>query len=146
MERNNKIDEITGTITLKDGSTSNFRIGTDGVWMQGGNTSARLAETSEALDSMARVLMEDDMLVSDNDPEYDWEFRIEHPDGDVWTEDELTEDEAEQNVYEYLTTRIPDDAHNMTELSDLIDEIMAHKRGEEIEYHGFLITMNREGE
>ena len=64
-----KITEVKGTITMADGSTSEFRIFTDGGWSQWGANTVRLAETGVALDAMANALMDDDLLASDADGE-----------------------------------------------------------------------------
>ena len=63
-----KITEVKGTITLADGTISEFLIGTDGNWQQwGAVTTERLGRTVDALDAMARALMEDCLLASDSD-------------------------------------------------------------------------------
>lgn len=64
-----KITEITGKITLADGSVSEFTIGTDGGWQQWGATTERLGQTTDALEAMARALNEDNLIVSDYDAE-----------------------------------------------------------------------------
>lgn len=63
-----RIAEVKGTITLTDGSTAQFRIGTDGVWSQWGhNDSRRAGEFVDALDAMARGLTDEDILGTDLD-------------------------------------------------------------------------------
>lgn len=62
-----KINEIKGTITTADGATRDFRIGTDGGWVQWGGPRETLGNTSEALETISRALLEDDLLVSDSD-------------------------------------------------------------------------------
>lgn len=64
-----KISEVKGTITLADGTTSEFSIGTDAGWQQWGATTERLGQTVDAIEVMARALAEDNHLVSDADPE-----------------------------------------------------------------------------
>ena len=66
-----KITEIKGTITLADGTTSEFRIGTDAGWAQWGADRARLGITGEDVETMARALAEDGRLVSDSDEDED---------------------------------------------------------------------------
>lgn len=62
-----KISEITGTITLADGSTSAFRVFTDGGWQQWDANAERLGQTTDALEAMSNALMADELLASSDD-------------------------------------------------------------------------------
>ncbi len=64
-----KIDIIEGTITTADGQKRSFMIATDGGWQQWGNTTEHLGHTSEALEVIARALLEEDLLGSAEDEE-----------------------------------------------------------------------------
>lgn len=66
-----KVREIKGTITTADGKTREFSIGTDGGWEQWGAVPADLGNSVDALEAMARGLLEDDVMVSDNDEDED---------------------------------------------------------------------------
>ena len=56
---------ITGTITLTDGTESQFSIG--GGWMQGGAVTERLSESVAVVEAMVAGLLDADALASDDD-------------------------------------------------------------------------------
>ena len=58
---------ITGTITLPDGSASNFSIGKDGGWQQWGAHPERLGETVEVLEAMTNGLLEAGLMMSEDE-------------------------------------------------------------------------------
>lgn len=62
-----KVAAINGTITMTDGTVSEFSITTDGGWQQWGTPRQRLGESVDAMEAMVRGLLEDDVLASDND-------------------------------------------------------------------------------
>lgn len=71
-----KITLIKGVIETADGNYSEFTIATDGGWQQWGASKERLGHTVGAMEAMARALMEDDLLATDDtepepEPEYD---------------------------------------------------------------------------
>lgn len=74
-----KVREIKGTITLDDGTTSEFRIGKDFGWQQWGADPTRLSRSVKAVDAMAYGLREESVDVvsehdaddEDDDPERD---------------------------------------------------------------------------
>lgn len=68
-----KISRITGTITLTDGTTSEFSIETDGGWQQWAAEPGRLGRTVDAMEALTRALFEDNLLASDDDDDYDVE-------------------------------------------------------------------------
>ena len=65
-----KVASITGAITLEDGTTSEFVIGTDYGWQQWGATQERLGESVAVLDAMVMGFQRDEVrFVSDYDPD-----------------------------------------------------------------------------
>jgi hypothetical protein len=77
-----KVREIKGTITLVDGSVSEFMIGIDGVWQQWGATRERLSESSEVMDALTLGLFDDGLMASSDDedePEEDEDEPAECP-------------------------------------------------------------------
>ena len=62
-----KIENITGMIHTTDGKTRSFTIGEDGGWQQWGASAEDLGNTVDALEAIARVLMEDDLIASVDD-------------------------------------------------------------------------------
>lgn len=62
-----KASEVKGTITLADGSTREFRIGTDGGWQQWGGTHDQLGASVGVVEAMVRGLFEDELLLSEED-------------------------------------------------------------------------------
>lgn len=69
-----KVASIKGTITLADGSESEFQIGTDYGWSQWGAYRERLSETVPVLDAMVMGFQRDEVrFVSDYDEPEDEE-------------------------------------------------------------------------
>lgn len=68
-----KVASVSGTITLADGSVSEFVIGTDYGWQQWGATRERLGTTVGVLEGMVEGMKNAEVrFVSDNDePEED---------------------------------------------------------------------------
>lgn len=66
-----KITDISGTITLTDGTTSDFTIGTDGEWQQWGATTERLGETVNAMETIVAALLDENILATDDDTDDD---------------------------------------------------------------------------
>ena len=64
-----RVERIAGTITLTDGSTSEFSIETDGVWQQWGAAQRRLGQTVDVLDALTRGLFDDDLFASEGEEE-----------------------------------------------------------------------------
>lgn len=60
-----KIQLITGTFTMDDGTSHEFGIGRDGGWQQWGGERDQVAKTVDAIEDMAQAAME--YLVSDCD-------------------------------------------------------------------------------
>jgi len=60
-----KITLVKGVIETADGNYSEFTIATDGAWQQWGASTERLGHTTDAMEAMARALMEDDLLATD---------------------------------------------------------------------------------
>lgn len=69
MHAQTKVQSITGTITLEDGSTSEFSLGTDGGWQQWAAVRERLGCTVGVLETIKDALLVDELLVSDSDEE-----------------------------------------------------------------------------
>lgn len=66
-----KVTEVQGTITLADGSTREFRIGTGGVWSQWGADRNALGASVEAVDAMVQGLLAEELLASESDEDDD---------------------------------------------------------------------------
>jgi hypothetical protein len=66
-----KVKEIRGTITLADGSTSEFSIGIDGGWQQWGATTERLGTSVDVVEAMTLGLFDEGMMASSDDTEDD---------------------------------------------------------------------------
>ena len=64
-----RVERIAGTVTLTDGSTSEFSIAADGLWMQWGAEQRRLGQTVDVMDALTRGLFDDDLLASENEEE-----------------------------------------------------------------------------
>lgn len=62
-----KIQLITGTFTMDDGTSHEFGIGRDGGWQQWGGARGQLAKTVDTIEDMAQAVGE--YLVSDYDEE-----------------------------------------------------------------------------
>ena len=62
-----KVREIKGTITLADGSVSEFMIGRDGVWQQWGARQERLGESVEVIDALTLGLFDEGLMASSDD-------------------------------------------------------------------------------
>jgi hypothetical protein len=63
-----RVASIAGTITLEDGSTSEFRIGTDYGWSQWAAVRERLSQSVPVLDAMVKGMQEEEVrFVSDYD-------------------------------------------------------------------------------
>lgn len=69
MSSSDKIETIAGAITLSNGETSSFIISRDGGWQQWGASRERLSKTSDALEAMSQVLMEEELLETSDDDE-----------------------------------------------------------------------------
>ena len=66
------VAEVKGTITMDDGSTSEFRIGTDFGWSQWGATQDRLSEGVPVMEAMVQGFLDEQIpFASDNDPDED---------------------------------------------------------------------------
>jgi hypothetical protein len=70
-ERDQDVAEVAGTITLRDGTTSEFRIGTDFGWSQWGPVpQERLGLTVGVLEGMIEGMKDAEVrFVSDSDEE-----------------------------------------------------------------------------
>lgn len=66
-----KTSLIKGTITLTDGSESEFQITSDGNWFQWGATTERLGESMDAVEAMTKAVVTDELLAGDDEPEND---------------------------------------------------------------------------
>lgn len=62
MNEDLKIAGIEGTITLTDGTTSQFYLSKDGEWQQWGNTKDNLGVGAEALEQIVNALYDEDLL------------------------------------------------------------------------------------
>lgn len=58
MSAEPRIIEVTGKITLSDGSVSEFDIYADGGWQQWGATRERLGQTVDAVSAMAEAVID----------------------------------------------------------------------------------------
>ncbi|HEX6685548.1 MAG TPA: hypothetical protein VF062_22425 [Candidatus Limnocylindrales bacterium] len=127
-----KISRITGTITLTDGSTSEFSIATDGGWQQWGAEPFRLAETVDALEALTRALFEDDLLASEDDEqEPDEDEPLEWEDAGT---DEPGDQNADSRLYRYAYWSIGPDGSADRWSVELIsrDEDMNEKENESV--------------
>lgn len=79
MSDDPRITDVTGTITLRDGQTVEFRVGTDGGWQQWGNVQRVLARTGETTEAIAQALLELDVLPSDNDDDDEHRDELDDP-------------------------------------------------------------------
>lgn len=69
-ERDHDVAEVKGTITLRDGTTSEFYIGTDFGWSQWGAVTERLGSTVGVLEGMIQGMKDAEVrVVSDYDDE-----------------------------------------------------------------------------
>lgn len=67
-ERSQDVAEVKGTITLRDGTVSEFSIGTDFGWSQWGATTERLGTTVGVLEGMIEGMKDAEVrVVSDYD-------------------------------------------------------------------------------
>lgn len=64
-----KVSEIKGTITLTDGTTSEFSISRDLGWQQWGATTERLGSTVDVMDALVAGLVANDIDVESSDDE-----------------------------------------------------------------------------
>lgn len=69
MHEQRKVQSITGTITLADGTVSEFSLGTDGGWQQWGAQRERLGRSVDVLEAIAQALLAEELVVSDPDPD-----------------------------------------------------------------------------
>lgn len=65
MMNESEFATIEGTITLADGTVSNFNIGESGMWHQWGANTKRLGRTVVHMDAIFEGLMESDLLNMD---------------------------------------------------------------------------------
>jgi hypothetical protein len=66
-QNDDRAAEIKGTITLIDGTVSQFQITRDGIWSQWGAEKDRLARSADIVDVMRDGLINEDLLTSSND-------------------------------------------------------------------------------
>jgi hypothetical protein len=57
------VRRVAGTITMADGSTSEFQITGTGVWSQWGADRSRLGDSVDVVDAMANGLIANSLLV-----------------------------------------------------------------------------------
>jgi len=62
-----QVKEITGTITLADGSVSEFSLSGEGSWQQWGAVQDRLFKTVEALETISNALESEDLLYREDE-------------------------------------------------------------------------------
>jgi hypothetical protein len=63
------VSEIKGTITLVDGTTSEFIISRDLIWLQWGAVTDRLGATVEVLEALVAGLADNEVNVESSDDE-----------------------------------------------------------------------------
>lgn len=62
MTEDLKIARIEGTITLTNGTTSQFYLSKNGEWQQWGNTTDNMGVVAEALEQIVYALHDEDLL------------------------------------------------------------------------------------
>lgn len=62
MTEDLKIARIEGTITLTNGTTSQFCLSKNGEWQQWGNTTDNMRVGAEALEQIVNALYDEDLL------------------------------------------------------------------------------------
>ena len=62
-----KASKVEGTITLADGTTSEFLIGVDGGWSQWGATRERLGQSVDVVEALKEGLFAEELLLSEED-------------------------------------------------------------------------------